>query len=105
MTLAVQGTLGLRLRLGSGPADPVTDPNSRIATVAYDSGRAGLDDHAAGRSSAEKFVADQEAGWTNSGTALSPAAATLLAQAASSYADPAVGNVTTVLPRLAGPEA
>ena len=45
----------------------------------------------------EEFSADQEQGWTNSGTSGSPAAATLLAAAARTYTDPN-GNVTTVRP-------
>ena len=85
---------------GSGRLTHVTDPNSRIATVAYDAAeRASTITRPDG--SAEKFVADQEAGWTNSGTALSPAAATLLAQAASSYTDP-LGNVTQSYPDWRG---
>ena len=78
----------------------ITDPNSHIATINYDS---------AGRvssvnrpdSTSESFTNDQEAGWTNSGTSLSPAPSTLLAVAASSYTSPN-SNTTSVQPDWMG---
>ena len=48
--------------------------------------------YAAGQHAPRQFTNDQESGWTNSGTSGSPAAATLLAQATSTYTDPN-GNV------------
>src|SRR5208283_4356594 len=81
---------------GSGRLTQVTDPNSKTVTVAYDSAeRASTITRP--DSSVEKFVPNQEAGWTNSGTSGSPAAAALLAAAASTYTDPN-GNVTNQLP-------
>jgi len=73
-----------------------TDPNSKIVTVAYDAAnRASTVTRPDG--SHESFVADQERGWTDSGTSGSPAAATLLAEARSTYTDPN-GNVTDLRP-------
>ena len=48
-------------------------------------------------STSETFTNDQESGWTNSGTSISPAAATLLAQATSTYTSPN-GNTTALRP-------
>jgi RHS repeat-associated protein len=83
-----------------GQLTKITDPNSHAATINYDS---------AGRvssvnrpdSTTESFTNDQEAGWTNSGTALSPAPSTLLAVANSSYTSPN-SNTTQIQPDWMG---
>jgi len=65
----------------------VQDQRSYISTIAYDSaervGTITLPDGAT-----QLFSSYQEQGWTNSGTSGSPAAATLLAVAATTYTDP-----------------
>ena len=63
----------------------VYDSAGRVGTIALPEG------------SNETFTNDQESGWTNSGTSGSPAAATLLAQATSTYTSPN-GNTTTLRP-------
>ena len=66
---------------------PLTDANSHTVSVAYDSaGRVGTITRP--DSTTEKFTNDQESGWTNSGTSVSPAPATLLAQAGSTLHQP-----------------
>ena len=52
-------------------------------------------------SSTQLFSSYQEQGWTNSGTSGSPAAATLLAAAATTYTDPN-GNTTQMRPDWMG---
>ena len=72
---------------GSGRMTQIQDQRSNISTVVYDSaervGTIMLPD-----SSTQLFSSYQEQGWTNSGTSGSPAAATLLAVAATTYTDP-----------------
>jgi RHS repeat-associated protein len=81
---------------GSGRLTQVTDPNSKSTSIAYDSAeRASTITRP--DNSTELFLADQEQGWTNSGTSGSPAAATLLATASSNYTDPN-SNVTSQHP-------
>ena len=81
---------------GSHRLTGVTDPRSKTVTVAYDSAeRASTITRP--DSTVEAFTAYQERGWTNSGTSGSPAAATLLAEARSTYTDP-LGNVTDLRP-------
>ncbi|MFI5460085.1 MAG: hypothetical protein ACHRXM_32095, partial [Isosphaerales bacterium] len=81
---------------GAGRLTQSTDGNSKTVSVAYDSSeRASTITRP--DSTTETFVADQERGWTNSGTSGSPAAATLLAEARSTYTDPD-GNVTDLRP-------
>jgi len=80
----------------SGQLTQITDPRSNLVTISYDSaervGTITLPD-----ATSEEFTNDQESGWTNSGTSGSPAAATLLAQATSTYTSPN-GNTTTLRP-------
>jgi len=74
----------------------ITDPRSNTVTVSYDSAeRAGTVTRP--DLTTEEFTPDQESGWTNTGTSGSPAAATLLAQATSTYTDPN-GNTTSLRP-------
>ena len=80
----------------SGRLTHATDPNSHIVTVAYDSAERSST-ITRPDNSVETFFPDQERGWTNSGTSGSPAAATLLAEARSTYTDPN-GNVTDLHP-------
>ena len=72
---------------GSGRMTQVKDQRANVTTVAYDSaervGTITLPDGAT-----QLFSSYQEQGWTNSGTSGSPAAATLLAEAATTYTDP-----------------
>jgi RHS repeat-associated protein len=70
-----------------GRLTQVTDPNSKTTTIAYD-GAERVSTITQPDSTTETVAADQEQGWTNSGTSMSPAAATLLAAAASSFTDP-----------------
>jgi RHS repeat-associated protein len=94
-TLPDNSTLGYGYD-ASGRLTHATDANSHIVTVAYDSAeRASTVTRP--DNSVETFVSDQERGWTNSGTSGSPAAATLLAEARSTYTDPN-GNVTDLRP-------
>ena len=72
---------------GSGRMTARQDPLSHTTSISYDSAeRAGTITRADGTT--ELFSADQEQGWTNSGTSGSPAAATLLAEAATTYTSP-----------------
>jgi YD repeat-containing protein len=74
----------------------ITDPRSNAVSIVYDSaGRVGT--IALPEGSNETFTNDQESGWTDTGTSGSPAAATLLAQATSTYTSPN-GNTTTLRP-------
>lgn len=85
---------------GSGRLTQATDPDSHTVTVAYDSAsRASTITRPDG--AIQAFSADQEQGWTNSGTSGSPATATLLAVAAGTYTDP-LGNVTEIQPDWRG---
>ena len=69
---------------------------SNLVTISYDSeGRVGTITQS--DLTTEEFSADQEQGWTNSGTSGSPAPATLLAAAGSTFTD-ANSNVTTIRP-------
>ncbi len=78
----------------------ITDPRSNAVTITYDSaGRVGTISQPDGTT--ETFTNDQESGWTNTGTSGSPAAATLLAEATSTYTSPN-GNTTTLRPDWAG---
>ena len=71
----------------AGRMTQVQDQRSNVVTVVYDSservGTIALPDGAT-----QLFSSYQEQGWTNSGTSGSPAAATLLAEAATTYTDP-----------------
>ncbi len=74
----------------------LTNPNGNAVTVTYDSAeRVGTITRP--DSTTEEFSSYQEQGWTNSGTAASPAAATLLAESASNYTDPNT-NLTQLRP-------
>ena len=78
----------------------ITDPRSNLATIVYDSaGRVATITQPDGTT--EEFSNDQESGWTNSGTSLSPAPATLLAQSGSTFTSPN-GNPTTIQPDWTG---
>ncbi|MFI5459013.1 MAG: hypothetical protein ACHRXM_26590 [Isosphaerales bacterium] len=74
----------------------ITDPRSNTVTVAYD-GAERASTVTRPDLTTEEFTPDQESGWTNTGTSGSPAAATLLAQATSTYTDPN-GNTTSLRP-------
>ena len=85
---------------GSGLLTQLKDPMSNVVTISYDSaGRVGTITRP--DLTTEEFSADQEQGWTNSGTSGSPAAATLLAAAGSTFTD-ANSNVTTIRPDWLG---
>ena len=74
----------------------LSNPNGNAVTVSYDSAeRVGTITRP--DSTTEEFSSYQEQGWTNSGTAASPAAATLLAESASNYTDPNT-NLTQLRP-------
>ncbi len=81
---------------GSGRLTQVTDPNSKTVTIAYDAAERASTITRSDNTTQTLFP-NQEQGWTNSGTSGSPAAATLLATATSTYTDPN-GNVTNKLP-------
>jgi RHS repeat-associated protein len=89
----------------SGRMTKVTEPSStgeptKTTTIVYDSAeRVGTITRP--DSSNEKFVADQEQGWTNSGTSLSPAPSVLLAEAATVYTN-ALSNATSYRPDWRG---
>ena len=92
-------TWGLQYDSG-GRLITLTDPDSNVVSVSYDSAeRVGTITRP--DSTTEEFSADQEQGWTNSGTSSSPAAATLLAAAGSTFTDPNA-NVTTIRPDWLG---
>jgi RHS repeat-associated protein len=88
-----------------GRMTSVTEPSStgeptKTTTIVYDSAeRVGTITRP--DSTNEKFVADQEQGWTNSGTSLSPAPSVLLAEAATVYTNP-LSNVTNYRPDWRG---
>ncbi len=85
---------------GSGQLTQLKDPMSNVVTISYDSaGRVGTITQP--DLTTQEFSADQEQGWTNSGTSGSPAAATLLAAAGSAFTD-ANSNVTTIRPDWLG---
>jgi YD repeat-containing protein len=65
--------------------DPIYDSAGRVGTITRPD------------STNQLFSSYQEAGWTNSGTSTSPAPATLLAAAATSYTDPN-GNTSRMRP-------
>ena len=72
---------------GSGRMTQVQDQRSNITSIAYDSAeRVGTISLPEGAT--QLFSSYQEQGWTNSGTSGSPAAATLQAEAATTYTDP-----------------
>ena len=72
---------------GSGRMTQVQDQRSNITSIAYDSAeRVGTISLPEGAT--QHFSSYQEQGWTNSGTSGSPAAATLQAEAATTYTDP-----------------
>jgi len=78
----------------SGSLTEIKDPLSNVVTISYDSAdRVSTITEPDG--DPQLFTNDQEAGWTNSGTSSNPAAATLLAQATSTYTNPN-GNTTTL---------
>ena len=80
----------------SGLLTQLEDPMTNLVTISYDSaGRVGTITQP--DLTTEEFSADQEQGWTNSGTSGSPAPATLLAAAGSTFTD-ANSNVTTIRP-------
>ncbi len=100
---AVQQADGSRVTYtydSGGRMTQISDLLSHVMTVSYDSaervGTISLPD-----GSVETYTNDQESGWTNSGTSGSPAAPTLLAQAASTYTSPN-GNTSTLQPDWAG---
>ena len=70
-----------------GPDDPSSGPAIEHIDSRLRQRRAGGHDHPARRHD-RVFSSYQEQGWTNSGTSGSPAAATLLAEAATTYTDP-----------------
>ena len=78
-----------------GRMTTVTDPNSHTVSIAYDSA-ARASTITRPDNTVETFRAYQESGWTNTGTSLSPAAATLLAEATANYTDP-LNNQTQLL--------
>jgi RHS repeat-associated protein len=87
---------------GSSELTQVTDPDSHTVTVAYDSAnRVGTISNPDATS--ETFTAAQEQGFvpSGSGTSLSPATATLLAQATSTFIDP-LTNETDLYPDWQG---
>jgi RHS repeat-associated protein len=87
---------------GSGELTGVTDPNGNAMTVAYDAAnRVGTITNP--DSTTETFVAAQEQGFVpaGSGTSSSPAAATLLATASSTFIDQE-GNETDLYPDWQG---
>ena len=80
-----------------GQMTSVTEPSSageptKTTTIVYDSAER-VSTITRPDGSNEHFLADQEQGWTNSGTSSNPAPAVLLATAATVYTDP-LGNVT-----------
>ena len=83
-----------------GQLTQITDPRSKTVTISYDSA-----DRVATisrpDSTTETFTNFQESGWTNSGTSLSPASPTLLAQASGTYTSPN-SNTTTIQPDWLG---
>ena len=83
-----------------GQLTKITDPRSNSVTVVYDSASR-VATISRPDSTTEKFTNDQEAGWTNSGTSGSPAPATLLALAGSTYTSPN-SNLTTIQPDWMG---
>ncbi len=83
-----------------GQLTTIKDPLSHTVTVAYDSASR-VATITRPDSTTEKFTNFQESGWTNSGTALSPAAPTLLAQAGGMYTSPN-SNTTTIQPDWLG---
>ena len=81
---------------GSGLLTQLEDPMTNLVTISYDSAsRVGTITQP--DLTTEEFSADQEQGWTNSGTSGSPAPATLLAAAGSTFTD-ANSNITTIRP-------
>ena len=99
VTLPDASTWGYSYASG-GQLTQITDPRSNPATIVYDSaGRVATITQRDGTT--EEFSNDQESGWTNSGTSLSPAAATLLAQSGSTFTSPN-GNATTIQPDWMG---
>ena len=81
---------------GSGRLTQYEDARSNVVTIIYDSAlRVGTITRP--DLSTQEFSADEEQGWTNSGTSGSPATATLLAASASTYTDPN-GNTTAMRP-------
>ena len=86
---------------GSGLLTQLEDPMTNLVTISYDSaGRVGTITQP--DLTTEEFSADQEQGWTNSGTSGSPAPATLLAAAGSTFTD-AERQPHHHPPRLVGP--
>jgi RHS repeat-associated protein len=96
---AVQQADGSRVTYtydSSGRMTSDEDQRTNVTTVVFDSAeRVGTITRP--DSTTQEFSAYQEAGWTNSGTSGSPAAATLLAAAATDYTDPK-GNLDKMRP-------
>ena len=85
---------------GSGRLTQYQDPLSHTTSISYDAAeRVGTITRADGTT--QLVSSYQEQGWTNSGTSGSPASATLLAQAATTYTDPN-GNTTEIQPDWMG---
>ena len=85
---------------GSGRLTQYQDPLSHTTSVSYDSAeRVGTITRPDGTT--QLISSYQEQGWTNGGTSGSPASATLLAQAATTYTDPN-GNTTEIQPDWMG---
>ena len=85
---------------GSGRMTQVADQRDYLTTIAYDSAER-VSTISLPDSSTQLFSSYQEQGWTNSGTSGSPAAATLMAAASTTYTDPN-GNATQMRPDWMG---
>jgi YD repeat-containing protein len=100
---AVQQADGARVTLTYDASPHLTqrkDPLGHVTSIVYDSAqRVGTITRP--DSTSQAFSSYQEQGWTNSGTSGSPAAATLLAEAASNSTDPN-GNTSQMRPDWLG---
>ena len=77
---------------GSGRLTQYQDPLAHTTSISYDAvERVGTITRADGTT--QLVSADQEQGWTNSGTSGSPASATLLAEAATTYTTPNTNSI------------
>ena len=81
---------------GSGRMTQVADQRDYLTTISYDSAER-VSTISLPDSSTQLFSSYQEQGWTNSGTSGSPAAATLMAAASTTFTDPN-GNATQMRP-------
>jgi YD repeat-containing protein len=80
----------------SGRMTSIADERAKVTTITYDSAE-GVGTITRPDATTQLVSADQEQGWTNSGTSASPAAATLLAEAATNSTSP-IGNTSQIRP-------